>query len=158
MQNIIPALLTLHIFGVVLWLGGTIVQYLFLSDCLTGKDNHHAKLCVIFAQRIYKFMIWYGMAFIVLSGITIIWMFGIEWLRPRVFIHIKITIALVLIILSFISWKKFNIIRILTEKEMSDPGDEQRLNNAIRVWRIFIILSMIGLGCIILLGIYKFGF
>jgi uncharacterized membrane protein len=158
MQNIIPALLTLHIFGVVLWMGGTIVQYLFLSDHLTDQNKNHVRLTLFLTHRIYQFMIWYGVAMIALSGITIIFMFGIEWLRPRVFIHIKITFAIVFIVLTYLSWKKFTAIKIISEQELSDPNDEQRLHTAIQGWRKIIIINLIGMGCIVLLGIYKFGF
>ncbi len=158
MQSIIPALLTLHIFGVVFWMGGTLVQYIFLLQGYTGGNRDQLRYSVKLTQKIYTLMIWHGMALVVLSGLTLLLLFGLEWLRPRGFVHFKIVIAMILVIITVIGRKKFAFIRKLAERENPDPEDEVRLNEVLKTWRILIITGLTGLGCVVVLGIFKFGF
>lgn len=158
MQNIIPALLTLHIFGVTLWMGGAVVQYLFLTYSPAGGDTGKLQLRMQLTRRVYSMMIWHGMALIVISGVTIVFLFGLEWLRPRGFIHFKITLAALIILITYLGWRKFNIIRRLSETENPDAGQQQHLSETLHQWKIYIILELTGLACVVILGVFKFGF
>ncbi len=156
MENIIPALLTLHIYGIILWVGGMVTQYLFFGSL--KSENGVDRLMIELIRKTYCYMIWPGIALILASGLAVMMMFGMEWFSPRGFIHIKIFVAIILIILTHLGWSKLKIINRISIKSENESDDNILLDQSLRKWKNIMIFTLIGMGCIILLGVYKFGF
>lgn len=157
METLVPAFLVLHIFGMLLWFGTLLVQYVFLSEMLASDNIGTIRYSMDLIHRTNRTFVNVGLAISILTGALIIAAHGMEWFRPRMFIHLKITLGLVAAGLSHIGMARIRKMIPVIHAELLTDVAKQQFRQAISTWRTTLTATVAILATMVILAIFKFG-
>lgn len=157
METLVPAFLVLHLFGMLLWFGTLLVQYVFLSEMLGSDNIGTIRFSMDLIHRTNRTFVNVGLTISILTGALIIAAHGMEWFRPRMFIHLKITLGLVAAGLSHIGMARIRkMVQVIHSESLAEAA-RQQFGRAISTWRTMLTTTVAILATMIILAIFKFG-
>lgn len=157
METLVPAFLVLHLFGMLLWFGALLIQYVFLSETLASDNLFSVRHSMDLIHRTNKTFVNVGLTLSILTGILIIVGHGMEWFRPRMFVHLKLTLGVVAAGLSHMGMAKIRkAVKLLQVDALADK-EKEALVRAVAAWRRMIAIVVAILATMLILAIFKFG-
>ncbi|MCB0833114.1 MAG: hypothetical protein KDC45_06605, partial [Bacteroidetes bacterium] len=135
MENLIPGLLILHIFGMILWLGASLTQYIFLSDALLNPVSEVRRWSMELNQKINKTAVNMGLIISILTGVALIFVHGMDWFRPRLYVHFKISFGILAAGLAHMGMAKLRKAGTLLD-QVAD-FDAVAYETLVKKWRLF---------------------
>lgn len=157
MEILIPAFLVLHIFGIVLWTGSVLVPYVYLSDIVENNALEARQFAMEVIGRLNRSFLNIGLSLVLLTGIGMIFFHGTDWFLPRIFVHVKITVAIIAAGFSHVGWSKFKKANALMEKNPFESSDEAAFQSLVRSWKLFSVMTITLLGITVIAAVFKFG-
>ncbi|MBL7960139.1 DUF2214 family protein [bacterium] len=158
MEVLIPGVLILHIFSMLMWFGSILIQYVFLSDIMDGHTADNTKLWSMdLIGRMNKTILNIGLILAIVTGVSLIFIHGAEWFRPRTHVHIKITLGLIAAGLSHMAMAKFRKANELVRKENPTAADLTRFAGLMGSWKLFTTITLVVLATIVITAVFKFG-
>lgn len=148
-----PAFLVLHIFGVILWAGGSIVQYIFFTDIPEDCNPNEQSFFIDLIRKVTRVMALTGTGVVWLSGLTMIFIQGAEWLTAHGFIHIKISLGLIAAVLTLMAFYAIRKTAALCSAESPDPTAVMPL---MKRWKTLLTILLITLGTAVLVAVFRF--
>lgn len=138
-MGLLGAVLSVHLFGMVMWIGGLFAALLALGAARAGDSIADRELQSKLARRAMRALAHPGAAIMVLTGVWMIFIYP-QWIKEG-WLHIKLTLVVVLIILDLIILKRLGQVR---QREIA-PGTARAWHGVI--WILFI--------AIVLLAVFK---
>ncbi len=157
MEILIPAFLVLHVFGIMLWAGSVLIPYVYLADIVENNAPEPRQFAMDIVGRVNKTFLNIGLSMVLITGAGMIVFHGMDWFLPRIFVHVKITAALIAAGFSHMGWSKFKKANALMEKNPFESSDEAAFQELVRSWKLFSVITITLLGITVITAIFKFG-
>jgi uncharacterized membrane protein len=157
METLVPAFLVLHVFGILLWFGSTLVQYVFLSEDLQSDNLSVLRWVTALIQKLNRQFSNVGLSVAIVTGVLIILAHGMEWFRPRIYVHLKMGFGVVAAGLTHMAMSRLRRAAILLNSEVVSDADRATFKVLARSWRSFAGATAALLILNLVLAIFKFG-
>lgn len=160
MEVLIPGILILHIFSMLMWFGSVLIQYVFLSDIVEGNVPDAKKWSMELWDligRINRTLLNLGLILAIITGGSLIYIHGADWLRPKIYVHIKITLGVIAAGLSHMAMARYRKANVLIRKENQTAEDISRFADLTKNWKTLTMTTLVILAIIVITAIFKFG-
>ncbi|MBX7152682.1 DUF2269 family protein [bacterium] len=158
MEYLMPALKVLHVFGLIMWMGAVVIQYVYLSAFFESDQLQPREYALALARRINKTLLNTGWILMFVSGIAMVYIYGMEWIRFRFYIQLKLVLAIVAIGMSHAALGQLKKAYAVYKKDGIGMDDEKTYQQLIGKWKIFSAITIALLALIIILMTFRFGF
>lgn len=158
MEYLMPALKVLHVFGLIMWMGAVMIQYVYLSAFLESDQLQPREYALALVHRINKTLLNAGWIVMFISGLAMVYVYGIEWVKFRLYIQLKLMLAIVAIGMSHAALGPLKKAQAVYKKENNGMDDEKTYQQLIGKWKLFLSITLALLALIIILVTFRFGF
>jgi hypothetical protein len=157
MDVLIPGILILHIFSILMWFGSVLIQYVFLSDIIEGNSTDAKRWSMDLIGRINKTTVNIGLTLAMITGVSMILIHGGEWFRPRLYVHLKITLGVIAAALTHIGMARFRKGYRIIQKENLTGEETVQFALLMSKWKSLVMTTLVILATIVIVAIFKFG-
>ncbi|NUM80910.1 DUF2269 family protein [bacterium] len=158
MEYLMPALKVLHIFGLIMWMGAALIQYVYLSAFLETDQLQSREYALALARRINKTLLNAGWMVMFLSGLAMVYIYGMEWVKFRFYIQLKLILAVVAIGMSHAGMGQLKKAQAVYKKDNNGMDDEKLYQQLIGKWKLFSVITIVLQALIVILMTFRFGF